>query len=539
MSAGLLFSVFLVLIVLAGFFWFWSVGPRDQVPPHLNEQELRRLEVQDRIRQTNYQVLTALGLGATFLTTLFQFVISSQHWTTEFENKANQERTAQFIEAVHQLDQVSSRPGGGAATSVAGIRTLYLLGIQRPFEYHGQAHDLLSAYIRSKTHKETQEDSQVCLNEEALPDVQVAMSSLGHNKFSRLRMHDEGKGCSGAPQLELPRVTLDSLDLRGVDLSCASMSRSKFRRVNFKGANLASADLSGARLVAADHCWVTDLSGANLARANFQDAALAGANLSHADLTGANLCRTDISGANLTGVKGLNPEMLRHACVGNDTVGAEAQPIGLNASFSPIRRCSPDSSPYSCASNEASSGTERNFRADTASVLSVAIAWAIFWLVGVFAKSKLQVKIKNSSAEIPSRFPERSVTYSSEFLKAFVRDHPSIAQTYRFPILFPLDLIVMVLLSSTMAAASWHWFAASGYRWPMLAVILPLLYFMADLAEDLQLRRLLNSPDAVTKDTVAALKRLTTVKLVAIVAVIVQTLAALSLYIWFAGFRSP
>src|SRR5450756_3215771 len=104
-SVVLVFAVFVILILLAVFFWFWWVGPRDQVPPHLTEQELRRLEVHDRIRQTNYQVLTALGLGATFLTTLFQFLVSGQHWTTEFESKAYQERTAQFVEAVRQLDQ--------------------------------------------------------------------------------------------------------------------------------------------------------------------------------------------------------------------------------------------------------------------------------------------------------------------------------------------------------------------------------------------------------------------------------------------------
>src|SRR6185437_7570725 len=101
----LVFSVFLILVVLAVFFWFWWVGPQDQVPPHLAEADLRRLEVQDRIRQTNYQVLAALGLGATFLTTLFQFLVSSQHWSSEFESKAAQERTAQYVEAVKQIDQ--------------------------------------------------------------------------------------------------------------------------------------------------------------------------------------------------------------------------------------------------------------------------------------------------------------------------------------------------------------------------------------------------------------------------------------------------
>src|SRR6202040_1344236 len=110
--------------------WFWWVVPRHQVPPHFTETDFRRLEVQDRIRQTNYQVLTALGLGATFLTTLFQFVVSSQHWSSEFESKTAQERTAQYVEAVKQIDQGAAPSLGKAdpvatrdnsAASVAGI----------------------------------------------------------------------------------------------------------------------------------------------------------------------------------------------------------------------------------------------------------------------------------------------------------------------------------------------------------------------------------------------------------------------------------
>jgi uncharacterized protein YjbI with pentapeptide repeats len=612
MSVVLVFAVFFILMLLAVFFWFWWVGPRDQVPPHLTEQELRRLEVQDRIRQTNYQVLTALALGATFLTTLFQFLISSQHWTTEFESKANQERTSQFIEAVRQLDQGSQPPkteAGGAAstsdvsaTSIAGMRTLYLLGMQRPSEYHGQAHNLLSAYVVSKTRgKSVLADSRECRNdfgmspaafgellnyekdhnireerEEGLPAVQAAMASLGDRKFSKFRVHDEGTGCksrAGTYKLTLEHVTLDNLDLSGMELSCALMSQAKLRRVSFKGANLASADLRGARLADYDipnspaatgairdrlyaaeaasgppewkphRCWVTDLRGANLAHANFEGAALGGADLTDADLTGANLCRTDISRANFTRVKGLSLEVLRDACAGrpdsDETVHKEAQPVGLKAEFYPIKRCSR----YSCASeaslevsNEALSGQLRtNFKADIASALAVAVAWAVFFLVGAFAKSKLQVRLQNSSVEIPSRFPERSVTYSSEFLKAFVRDYPSVAQYYRVPILFPLDLIVMLLLSAAMAAASWHWFAASGFRWPMISAILPLLYFVADLAEDLRLRRLLNNPDAVTRNAVASFKILTVLKMATIIAVVIQTLAALSVYIWFLG----
>jgi len=282
----LVFSVFLILVVLAVFFWFWWVGPQDQVPPHLAEADLRRLEVQDRIRQTNYQVLAALGLGATFLTTLFQFLVSSQHWSSEFESKAAQERTAQYVEAVKQIDQGAPSSLGGArppatnessAASVAAVRTLYLLGTQYPDDYHDQAHTILSSYVRSKTlGKHVLRKSRECRNgfgltdaafgelqkqeekdgtpqdrEEGLAGVQSAMSALGDTKFSKFRLHNDGKGCRSARApgnaLKLERAILDNLDLGQLDLSCASMSHSKLRRVSLKGANLSYTDLRNAR----------------------------------------------------------------------------------------------------------------------------------------------------------------------------------------------------------------------------------------------------------------------------------------------------
>jgi uncharacterized protein YjbI with pentapeptide repeats len=655
-SVLLVFVVFLLLISLAVFFWFWWVGPRDQVPPHLAEPELRRLEVQDRIRQTNYQVLTALGLGATFLTTLFQFVVSSEHWTTEFESKANQDRTAQFVEAVRQLDQSSTPPATAlivppssgtapaaaplsdnktgqsapapmpvasapiemAATSIAGMRTLQLLGIQRPEQYHQAAHDFISAYVISKTRgKEILRDSQECRNdfrlargefekllasetansipadrEEGLPAVQAAMTSLGDRKFSKFRLHNEGRECESAPfagyKLKLEHVVLDDLDLSGEDLSCSLLSQSKFRRTSLYGTNLSYADLRGARLADYDikgspaatgsiknllytsekdqgppewkrtRCWVTDLRGANLSHANLEGAFLDGADLSDADLTGANLCRADISRANFSRAKGLTSDMLQDACVGPSDIESGydflAQPIGLER-FSLIRRCGqydcPRSNPAAVIQVVEATPTARDIvgtaiaklravpMADIASVASLAAAWVVFYLVGLFAKSRLETALPNSLVKFPSRFPERSLSYPADLLQIFVRAHPETARYYRMPILFPLDLIVMVLLSATMAGASWHWFAASEFPYPMLAVILPLLYFAADFAEDWRLGQLLVRPDAVTDDAVWSLKKLTALKLVMVNAAVIQTLAALSAYIWCSGIRLP
>lgn len=619
------FSIFVFLIVLAVFFWFWWVGPRDQVPPYLAEADLRRIEVQDRVRQTNYQVLTALGLGATFLTTLFQFVVSSQHWRSEFESRSLQERTAKYVEAVKQLDQGSELPKGrsesttatdGAATNVAGIRTLYLLGTQNAAEYHEQSHNIISNYAILRTRGKTiLRDSQECRNdyllprgafeqllekekqantpadrEEAAPGVQSAMAALGDRKFAGLRLHDEGSGCtsdSAAPyKLKIEHAILDDLDLSQLDLSCSLMSQSKFRRVSLNGANLASADLRGARLADYDipgspaalgtigdrlyrtevnagppewkryRCWITDLRGANLSNANLEGAALDGADLTNADLTNANLCRTDISRANFTGAKGLNWKMmLEDACAGpSSAVPPEfeelAQPVGL-AGFPKIRRCGQ----YTCQSeirrisDEQAAATETgpaaalyklemNGQANLALFALLALAGAAFYGVGYLAERRWSEKQRASSIGFPSRFPEKSLSYSSELFNSFLGTEQKAVDYYRWPILFPLDLIVMILLTTAMGAASWYWFAASGCRMPVLAVVLPLSYFLADLAEDIRLFRLLVQPNASTSE-IAALKKLTRLKFVTIIASMVQTAAALVTYLWSLGLRLP
>jgi uncharacterized protein YjbI with pentapeptide repeats len=610
----LVFSVFLILVLLAVFFWFWWVGPQDQVPPHLAEADLRRLEVQDRIRQTNYQVLAALGLGATFLTTLFQFLVSSQHWSSEFESKAAQERTAQYVEAVKQIDQgaPSSLDKAGppatnesSAASVAAVRTLYLLGTQYSDDYHHQAHTILSSYVLSKTlGKHILKKSRECRNdfglsgtafgwlleqeekdgtpqdrEEGLAGVQSAMTALGDTKFSRFRLHDDGKGCRSASapayKLKLEHTILDNLDLSGLDLSCSLMSQSKLRRVSLNSANLSYTDLRGARFADFDipatpaaigtirdrlyhredgfgppewkryRCWVSDLRGANLSYTNLEGALLAGADLTDADLTGANLCRADVSRVNFTRTKGLTAEMLSDACASkpnsDDETYGEAQPTGHP--FEPVRRCVK----YTCATELQSSVSNegKTFRqklepvvkklndnvADDATALGiVALAIGFFLWVGAFAKKHLSVSFPNSPAVFPSRFPERSLSYSKEFFAAFLREHQSAVAFYRKPILFPLDFLVMILLAAAMAFASWHWFSVSGVSWPWLALIFPSLYLIADFYENVRLMAILR--DRMISDAaIASLKKLTAVKLFAVGAGITQTVIALAVYI--------
>jgi len=82
---------------------------------------------------------------------------------------------------------------------------------------------------------------------------------------------------------------------KNTDLSSANLCRANLCRADLSSANLCRADLSSANLCGAD------LSSANLCRANLCRADLSSANLSSANLCGANLCRADLSSANLCG----------------------------------------------------------------------------------------------------------------------------------------------------------------------------------------------------------------------------------------------
>jgi hypothetical protein len=237
--------------------------------------------------------------------------------------------------------------------------------------------------------------------------------------------------------------------------------------------------------------------------------------------------------------------MLRDACAGkprsDEQTYTEAQPVGHK--FSPVRRCAQ----YICSNEqEPSIGDEaasfrqkmepaieklrENIVGDTAALGIVALATGFFLWVGAFAKRHLSVSLPESPVNFPSRFPERSLSYSKEFFETFLRERQAAAAFYRAPILFPLDFLVMILLTGAMAFASWHWFSASGVRWPWLALILPSIYLLADFAEDVRLIVILGN-QTVSDAAIASLKRVTALKLFAVYAGITQTVMALVVYI--------
>ena len=77
-------------------------------------------------------------------------------------------------------------------------------------------------------------------------------------------------------------------DLCGTDLSGANLHKANLRWANLPGADLSEANLRWANLSGAD------LHRANLSGANLLDINLCGANLFEADLRGANLCWADL-----------------------------------------------------------------------------------------------------------------------------------------------------------------------------------------------------------------------------------------------------
>jgi uncharacterized protein YjbI with pentapeptide repeats len=107
----------------------------------------------------------------------------------------------------------------------------------------------------------------------------------------RRKKHGDGANLVG--------VDLSGLDLRGLDISHCDLSRANLRRCNLTGVS--------AIMTVFVH---SDLTGANLTRAefescHFQSSSLSRANLTGATLTGVDLESSDLSGANLTGAKAI------------------------------------------------------------------------------------------------------------------------------------------------------------------------------------------------------------------------------------------
>jgi hypothetical protein len=148
----------------------------------------------------------------------------------------------------------------------------------------------------------------------------------------------------------------------------------------------------------------------------------------------------------------------------------------------------------------------------------VVIAFGLFWAVGKYSDRVFAKRFR-------TRFPEKTLSYSADQLGALVQS--DLRMKYVFPILFPLDLAVMLALAGSMGAASSHWIHQLHPPAASLGLIVPAVYLLSDLIEDCLLGWLLLRGDPkVAARTVSILKAVTTIKLGSIFAAIALTLAA-------------
>jgi hypothetical protein len=114
-----------------------------------------------------------------------------------------------------------------------------------------------------------------------------------------------------------------------------------------------------------------------------------------------------------------------------------------------------------------------------------------------------------------TRFMERGTDDTSDSLKAWIKTNPDAAQTYRRPVLVPLDLIFLFAagialgMGSFRLAGAHHLLASSA----PLFLILPVIYIVADFSEDMLLYHLLSAEEAVTPNLVGVTHALTKAKI--------------------------
>lgn len=149
--------------------------------------------------------------------------------------------------------------------------------------------------------------------------------------------------------------------------------------------------------------------------------------------------------------------------------------------------------------------------------VSVLAAFFIFWLVGTYAEAEF------GKSAFGSRFPETTLCYGVDRVRDLAAS--DVRKVYIVPLLFPLDLFVMMVLAGSMGAAIWYWLHLASPAWTMLALI-PLIYLVFDLAEDCLLAWMLQHGAAWADWVVLALKTLTAIKFLSVGASMVVTVGA-------------
>ena len=128
--------------------------------------------------------------------------------------------------------------------------------------------------------------------------------------------------------------------------------------------------------------------------------------------------------------------------------------------------------------------------------------------------------------KVADRFLERSTEYDRKFVSDWIKTYPRDTGHYAFPVLFPLDLLFMIVLGGFLCVGS----IVSADAIPRLQpfawflAILPAVYVATDLVEDALLARWLLDVNAVTDSSVRLVQIVTKMKIVTCGLAIGQTI---------------
>jgi len=303
-----------LLILLTAIAVLWSIKDRE-----LTAQVIAgKLELKDFYALENSITGTAAQVAGGAVVLFGAFLTLRNLWIAR-EGQV----TARFIQAIAQLG------GDNPAVRLGGIYALERVAWDSNRD-HATVVDVLTAYVREqvpwpprdsargwpRTASGTDQERPSSVMPKPAQDIQAILTILGRRKPSHRRS-------------ESYRLNLETTDLRGAQLfeahfENANLGRAALDQViaqgaHFEnaflwGASLRNASFRGAHLEGASFGWA-DLQGASLVEAHLQ-----GAFLEDASLEGTDLRRAHMEGADLRRVRGLSPQQLRDASTNNDTV---------------------------------------------------------------------------------------------------------------------------------------------------------------------------------------------------------------------------
>jgi hypothetical protein len=154
----------------------------------------------------------------------------------------------------------------------------------------------------------------------------------------------------------------------------------------------------------------------------------------------------------------------------------------------------------------------------------------LIFLVSAAVTILLQFTIPHFSspygAAVKARFVERSKTIAEggtgdvplneENLRSWISSYPEFAKGYASPVLFPLDILFLFALGIALATGS-VFFARHAVLvsdvWPVIWWIIPMVYLVSDLVEDIILMGVLKNPQRLTAQSFSSLALATDIKI--------------------------